>query len=53
MGWGMELFVEEDEQLDRPKSNNFGIIPCMCYIIFLGLPSTQQLSGWADPAFIS
>ena len=28
------------------QSNSYGIMPCMCCIIFLGLTQTQQLFAW-------
>ena len=31
----------------------YGILPLLCRIIFCGLTQTQQLSAWADTAFIS
>ena len=33
--------------------NNYGIIPCMCCIIFWGLTQTPQLFACANPAFFS
>ena len=39
--------------VEGQQSKNYGIIPCMCCLNFLGWTKTQQLSAWADPAFIS
>ena len=50
----MELFSRRRCSTGSAKqSNNYGSMPCMCCIIYLGLTQTQQLFAWADPAFIS
>ena len=50
----MELFSRLRRTTESAQqSSNYGILPCVCYIIFGGLILTQQLSAWAETAFIS
>ena len=35
------------------QSNMYGKLPCMCSILNFGFAQTQQLTTWADTAFIS
>ena len=36
-----------------PKSNMYGMMTCMCCIIFFDLSLTQQLITWANTSFIT